>query len=596
MMGALGSRKRRRGFGRTRLLAAWVVATVALSVVPANFMASGAVPSLTEPISMIVRAEPGAEAEAAALVRSLGGRVERHIDIIHGFSTSLPPDSLDELRSSGLVSSVTPDQRVQLNQFSPSYDPAADPGSLYNATHAVQAQEMWKKGYTGEGVGVALIDSGVVPVEGLRTPGKVVNGIDLSFESQAPELRHLDTYGHGTHMAGIIAGRDDASPAGAYDDRKYFAGVAPDAHIINVKVADYEGATDVSQIIAGIDWVVQHRNDPGLNIRVLNLSFGTDGVQDYKLDPLAYAVEVAWRKGIVVVVSAGNTGYGTPKLNNPAYDPFVIAVGADAAKGTHDPKDDIVPDWSSRGDGTRNPDVVAPGVSVTSLRVPGSYLDQTYPGAVRYERFFKGNGTSQSAAVVSGAVALLVERWPTATPDQIKRLLTSTAHALPKEFTNPAQGHGIIDLKKVADQKGAPKPTSQVFAPSTGLGSIDAARGSATLSDDGIPLDGEVDIFGDEWIASTWAPASLAETSWAGGLFNGKSWSSDCWCADSWSGKSWSAILWEGKSWSGKSWSSIDFTGKSWSGKSWSGDAWDGKSWSGKSWSGNFWSGVGWSE
>src|SRR5207249_6242881 len=136
---------------------------------------------------------------------------------------------------------------------------------------------------------------------------------------------------------------------------------------------------DVSQVIAAIDWVVQHRTDNGMNIRVLNLSFGTDGTQDYRVDPLAYAAEVAWRKGITVVVAAGNSGYGTAQLNNPAYDPYVIAVGADDTKGTQSTSDDIIPDWSSRGDGTRNPDIVAPGKSIVSLRDTGSQIDLNHP-------------------------------------------------------------------------------------------------------------------------------------------------------------------------------------------------------------------------
>ena len=147
---------------------------------------------------------------------------------------------------------------------------------------------------------------------------------------------------------------------------------------------------------------MKHRRDNGLNIRVLNLSFGTDGEQDYLVDPLAFAAEVAWRKGIVVVVAAGNGGFGSAKLNNPAYDPFVIAVGGADGKGTHDWKDDVVPEWSSFGDGTRNPDLVAPGQSVVSLRVPGSFLDLQHPaGRVgSTPRFFRGSGTSQAAAVL----------------------------------------------------------------------------------------------------------------------------------------------------------------------------------------------------
>jgi serine protease AprX len=392
-------------------------------------------------------------------------------------------------------------------------------------------------------------------------------------------------------MAGIIAGLDDAAVTGAWDKKEYAVGVAPLARIINVKVADFEGATDVSQVLAAIDWVVQHRNDPGLNIRVLNLSFGTDGIQDYRLDPLAYAAEVAWRKGIVVVAAAGNSGFGTPKLNNPAYDPYVIAVGATEANGTPDAKDDVVPEWSSKGDGTRNPDVVAPGTSIGSLRAPGSFIDQLNPQAVLFSRFFKGSGTSQAAAAVSGAVALIVQQRPSATPDQIKKLLMSTADRMPNADA-VAQGAGVINLKTVLETK-TPNYV-QSFVPSTGLGSIDAARGSARLSDDGLALTGEQDIFGTPWNAPVWAASSLAGTSWSLGLWNGKSWSGDCWCATTWAGKSWSGKSWSGKSWSGKSWSSIMFPGKSWSGASWSAGAWSGKSWSGQSWAGNAWSSARW--
>jgi len=119
-------------------------------------------------------------------------------------------------------------------------------------------------------------------------------------------------------------------------------------------------------VLAAIGWVVENKNADGMNIRVLNLSFGTDGVQSYLLDPLAYAAEVAWRKGVVVVVAAGNGGYGTPKLNNPPNDPFVLAVGASDGQGTYSVNNDIIPSFSSTDDGGRNPDLVAPGKSIVS--------------------------------------------------------------------------------------------------------------------------------------------------------------------------------------------------------------------------------------
>ena len=577
--------------GFHKKLVAITAAALAVALLPDAGAGSGSAPAPATR-SVIVREVPGAHGIPEAFVRDVGGRVGRHIHIIDGFLADVPADAVDDLRASPHVYSVTPNRKVQLlDSGSGSYDPATDSGSLYNLIRQIQAPSMWARGITGRGVGVALIDSGVLPVDGLRAPGKVINGIDLSFESQADNLQYLDTYGHGTHMAGIIAGLDDAAVNGTWNQTEYAVGVAPNARIINVKVADFEGATDVSQVIAGIDWVVQHRNDPGLNIRVLNLSFGTDGIQDYRLDPLTYAAEVAWRKGIVVVVAAGNSGYGTPKLNNPAYDPFVIAVGATQANGTPDPTDDVVPLWSSRGDGTRNPDIVAPGTSIAGLRAPGSYIDQLNPQAVRLNRFFKGSGTSQAAAAVSGAAALLVQQRPTATPDQIKKLLMSTADPMPNANV-VAQGDGVINLKSAGDKR--TPGYVQTFLPATGLGSIDAARGSARLSDDGVQLTGEQDIFGEAWDPATWAAASLTGTSWNLGLWNGKSWSGDCWCATSWSGKSWSGKSWSGTSWSGKSWSSIMFSDSAWTGKSWSGATWTGKSWSGKSWSGNSWSSATW--
>ena len=143
---------------------------------------------------------------------------------------------------------------------------------------------------------MALIDTGVAPVPGL-TSGNVVNGPDLSFDSQQPGMAHLDAFGHGTHMASIIAGRDAAGTPSSYLDPARFTGIAPDATLVNVKVGASNGAVDVTQVIAAIDWVVEHRKDPGLNIRVINLSYGTDSVQSSTVDPLAFAVENAVEEG-----------------------------------------------------------------------------------------------------------------------------------------------------------------------------------------------------------------------------------------------------------------------------------------------------------
>jgi serine protease AprX len=270
-------------------------------------------------------------------------------------------------------------------------DAAKDAGSLATITTVIGARQVWAtkdasgKAITGQGVTVALLDTGIASVSGLNGVGKVMAGPDLSLEANSPTLSGGDNFGHGTHMAGIIAARDavtvDATtgqPKPA--DASVQLGVAPDARVLSVKLGTRDGSTDVSQVIAGLDWVVQHRNDNGMRIRVLNLSFGTESTQSYLIDPLAAAVENAWQHGIVVVVSGGNDGITAKALTNPAIDPFVIAVGAsdpmDLVAGWKVPQ---VASFSSHGTLARHVDLLAPGTSIASLRAPGSFIDANHP-------------------------------------------------------------------------------------------------------------------------------------------------------------------------------------------------------------------------
>jgi serine protease AprX len=543
-------------------------------------------------VSVIVRDAPNAAGAAERAVEAMGGAVTQRLAIINGLAATVPVRSIATLARTPGVQSVTPNGPVHLQGQVDGYDPnwSTPIGSWKRNIEAIKAKDVWKAGFLGQGIDVALLDSGVAPVAGIGD--HLINGPDLSFESQADNLRNLDTYGHGTHMAGIIAGRDAWIKAGAEDEQldKAFLGVAPDARVVSVKVATASGATDVSQVIAGIDWVVQHRNTDGLNIRVLNLSFGTDGTQSYLLDPLAFAAEVAWRNGIVVVVSAGNSSFGTSRLNNPAFDPFVIAVGADDTNGTNDPKDDTIPSWSARGDATRRPDFVAPGVSVVSLRNGGSAIDLAHPSArVGNTRFFKGSGTSQAAAVVSGAAALLLSQRPNLSPDQVKYLLKSTAVRLPNADVE-AQGAGLINLKAAKDASTPLEALAlQPFATATGLGTLEGARGNVHVVDGDIALTGEMDIFGSTFDSSVWTAASLAGNTWSGGNWNGNTWSGNTWSGNTWSGNTWSGNTWSGNTWSGNTWS-----GNTWSGNTWSGNTWSGNTWSGNTWSGNSWSSDSW--
>jgi serine protease AprX len=466
---------------------------------------------------------------------------------------------------------------------------------MANTNAIIGAPAWWNAGYTGKGVDVALIDTGVAPVEGLATPGKIINGPDLSLESQAANLTHLDTNGHGTFMAGLIAGHDSTLTAPyANAPASGYRGVAPDARIVSVKVGTADGGVDVTQVIAAIDWVVQHKNDNGMNIRVINLSYGTNSLQSYGVDPLSYAVEQAWKHGIVVVVAAGNTGYqrgkGAPGLADPAYNPYVIGVGGYDPMGTAAFSDDLVGSYSASSAGCgscKNPDLVAVGSHLQGLRVTNGFIDVNHPEGRLDARYFRGSGTSQAAAVTSGAIALILQKYPALTPDQVKRFLTDNGQKVPGADSQ-AQGGGEISLTKLAAK--TPASYAQKFTNSAGTGTVEGARGQDHLTRDGVTLTGEVDVFGRPFNATAMATAQAAGSTWSGGLWNGSTWSGSTWSGSTWSGSSWSGSSWSGSTWSGSSWS-----GSSWSGSSWSGSTWSGSSWSGSAWSGHSWADGSWS-
>jgi serine protease AprX len=451
------------------------------------------------------------------------------------------------------------------------YDPATDVNSMQNTTAYTGATAWWDAGYTGNGVDVALIDTGVTRVDGLDGTGKVVYGPDLSLESQSPDLRDLDTNGHGTFMAGLIAAN---SPA--------YKGMAPGARIVSVKVGVADGGTDVSQVIAAIDWVVEHRRDGDLNIRVINLSYGTNSAQDYRVDPLAFAAERAWKEGIVVVAAGGNYGFqshmnNAPALADPAIDRFVIAVGSSDSNGTILQADDKVPafsPWPKRG-ATRGVDLIAPGAHIQGLRVPESYLDQNFPGGQLGSRYFRGSGTSESAAIVSGAAALILDKNPGASPNEVKGLLTNTAFGISGK--SQAIGGGELQLATTLVTPVTSAP--QTWPASDGSGKLELSRGTDHLTLDGVELNGEQDIFGQPFDSGAMAALEMSGSSWSGVKWNGSSWSGSSWSGNSWSGSSWSGVKWSGNSWSGSSWSGVKWSGNSWSGNSWSGNSWSTASW-----------------
>ena len=407
---------------------------------------------------------------------------------------------------------------------------------------------------------VAMIDTGVVDVPGLRH-SNVTIGPDFSFEDIDSELRGRDANGHGTHLAGIVVGSDAAWASGDTvrgPDRTI--GIAPDATLLSVKAGASNGATDVTQVIAAVNWVVLQHVSGSRDVDVLLLAYSAGGDVRYTDDPLVLALERAWRAGITVVVSAGNEGRDAWSLTSPARAPFLIAVGA-----TENADNSESTSKFTNSGLMRAPDLHAPGKSIISLRNPGSFSDQFNDTGRVGDDLVRATGTSQAAAVVAGGAALLIEQRPDLTPDQVKATLMAGSDLIGRSV-----GWPMLALDVGASLATTTIDEDQYYGSITGDGPLDELRGNAIVEIDGVPLTGDQDIFGVDYSDSKWT--------------------TDSWTGHSWSGHSWSADSWQGHSWSGHSWST-----DMWAGHSWSGHTWSGHSWSGHTWSGHTWSGVRWS-
>ncbi len=521
----------------------------------------------------------------AAAVSRAGGRVVSVEPMISGVHASVPAATLAGLACSSAIVSISPNRAVHFQ--STSDDSIASSATASDFVKTTNAPTLWKAGNTGN-VGVAVIDTGISPMNDLA--GRVVYGPDLSGEGTI-----IDSFGHGTVMAGIIGGdgRDSAtSTSGGY------TGMAPDTTLVSVKVAGRNGATDVSTVLEAMHWVSAYQDQ--FNIRVLNLSWGTPSRQSPTVDPLDYAVERLWRQGIVVVVAAGNAGPTARTILKPADDPMVLTVGAFDDGAVAGPADDSIPEWTSVGPtaaGYAKPDLVAPGRTLIAQRSYGSLIEEDNPNALISPSYIKGSGTSQAAAVTSGAVALLLDARPGLTPDQVKHILMSNAKPLAGE-SRYEQGSGRLDLKHTNTE--AAGFAIQQLPVATGLGSLEASRGGRHVQvdcgEDGTPdvIVGEITADCQKWDGASWTGASWTGASWTGASWTGASWTGASWTGGSWTGASWTGASWTGGSWTGASWTGASWTGASWTGASWTGASWTGASWTGASWTGGSWTGGSW--
>ena len=416
--------------------------------------------------------------------------------------------------------------------------------SLY--PQETNATRVWQQGGSGRGVTVAVLDSGVNNDADLGSRVLVHVGFAGPYNASAP-----DGGGHGTHIAGTIAG-DGTHSAGQY------IGMAPKSNIVDVQVLDARGNGRISSVLRGIEWVLAHQQQ--FNIRAINMSFGAPPLVDYKFDPFAAACEIAWRHGLVVVAAAGNEGPSGGTVESPGIDPYLITVGSTDDQATLQLSDDVLGWWSSWGtpqDSTARPDLLSPGRRVVSIRVPGSTLDTLLPDhivtALNGWTYFRLTGTSMSTAVVSGAVALLLERQLSLTPDQVKKIIVSTTQAFGTGTMPAGAGAGLLDAN--AAWNSASRSTSN-----GGLRQADA-------------------------LARTLYPIVYGQPlAWKSLTYLGTNWSGFTWLNLPWNDATWDNIVWDNIAWDNIAWDNIVWNQTNWDNIAWDNIAWDNSEWDNIAW------------
>jgi serine protease AprX len=391
---------------------------------------------------------------------------------IQAVTMHVPASMLEQLTQDPNVRYITPDRTIRMTS-----NPQAEEFATAVEENIAQSQY----GLDGTGIGVAVIDSGISDhpdLHGASGGSRVV----YSQSFVAGDNATSDKFGHGTHVAGLIGATGKNSGNGNGYAATY-AGMAPNANLINLRVLDQNGFGTDSQVITAIQEAIALQSK--YNIRVINMSLGRPIFESYKLDPVDQAVESAWKAGIVVVAAAGNNGRfaltdGFGSIGVPANDPAVITVGATMTMGTATRVDDQITSYSSKGptaiDHVVKPDLVAPGNRLVSLRVAGSTLDTLYPQFEVWptsgtSKYYVLSGTSMATPLVSGAVALMLQQNSSLTPDQVKARLMKTAWKSFGQFTSSTDQFGNLYNNEY-----------DIFTYGAGYLDIDAALGNTNLS------------------------------------------------------------------------------------------------------------------
>jgi serine protease AprX len=501
----------------------------------------------TSVVRVIVQKTKADVKSDSLLPKGTGVQLVEEFTVIPAFVASLPRAELAQLALNPNVRYVSPDGSVDVIPATKAKGSkaAAAPKAPTHESHSRRvfnarkllttfpigtgAAAAWSPSaghaQTGFGISVAIIDSGL---DGSHPDlsGQVV-AVNVNRNSQTA----LDGYGHGTHVAGIINGHDA-------DDR--YLGIAPEATLISVKVADDNGSAYVSDLLRGLDWIAANRSD--YHIRALNVSASVSFPESYATSPVDAAVEYLWNDGVAVVTSAGNLGAAQDALwYAPGNDPRVITVGCLDENETAAPTDDSLCSISSRGlteDGFAKPDLVAPGRKIVSTLGAGINgqsvtLAAEFPERISADRqHISLSGTSMAAPMVTGAIALLLNRHSNLTPDQLKQLLTSTT----RPYAGQADGAGALNISAaLAASDDAPAAPKQV---PLAVGNTAPSPTASTILWDGA-----------RWTAAYWDGARWTAAYWDGARWTAAYWDGARWTSAYWDGARWTATAWDGARW-----------------------------------------------
>jgi serine protease AprX len=423
---------------------------------------------------------------------------------------------------------------------------------------AVGANKLWNEPpyLQGQGVTVAVVDSGIAEEEDFKDAkgtSRILTHVSFVSDSKLPD----DFYGHGTHVAGLIAGNGNIS-------NQQYMGIAPQANLVDVKVLDDKGQGFTSDVVAGLEWV--YNNAEQYNIRVVNLSLNSSVAESYRTSALSAALELLWFKGITVVVAAGNNGSSQPGiLYPPANDPYLIAVGASDDKDTASIGDDTLASFSSFGDttdGYSRPDLVAPGTNLISLLAPDSDLAINHADKVKKDKkgnnHFQMSGTSMASPLVAAAAALLLQAEPGLTPDQVKARLIATAHSF-----NAGNDAGYLDAYAAVHTQ-TPSAPQQSYIPNN--------------------LPAEIALI------AYWASTQDADTiNWENVDWSAVNWGSVNWGSVNWGSVNWGSVNWGSVNWGSVNWGSVNWGSVNWGSVNWGSVNWGSVNWGSVNWGSTFW-------